>query len=609
MRHPGRPSGLAFSAIALAVVGLLVVSFVVFRRSHPAAGCGGNQLPLDVVAAPDMAGILRRTATDYTRTNPTVGGRCVTVSVQSLEASQASAALAKGWTGAVAVPRPDVWVPDSSSWAQLLELQLQAAHQADPMPADRPSLATSPLVIAMPQPMARALGWPQRPIGWSDLLTALQKPSGWSAFQHPEWGPFKLGKTNPTLSTSGLEGIIGTLTATLGAGGISEKVLAAHSQQMRELILGMERAPGEQVDTDANFLTNLQQADDGGQTLKYVSAVPLGEKQVLDYNLGNPGGDPAGVGDHAKPKVPLAAIYPKEGTLEADHPWLVLHEPWVDASKRGAAAGFLNYLLSPAIQAKLLAAGLRDPNGKAGSVATQANGLLANQPARIIPTPSPRVVGALLQGWTAASRRGNVLAVFDVSGSMAEPVPGTKATKMDLVRQAAAAATTLWAPEDNVGLWVFATKLDGAKPYHEVVPLGPVDTQLPGSTQTRRQLLASGVSQLQATHGDTALYDTTLAAFQFVKAHYVPDRINTVVILTDGVNDNPAGGISLPQLVQGLKAGEGGGQQIRVITIGYGPNVDPNALRQISQTTGGAYFSAADPRGIRGIFIQALSNF
>jgi len=610
----GRPSGLAASAIAVAVVALLTVSFMIFRQSHrtSAQGCGQGQgqVALSVVASPDAAGALRQVAQTYTRANHVVAGRCVSVSVQSLEASQAGAALAKGWTGTVAVPRPDVWVPDSSSWAQLIELQLQRAKQADPIPTSRPSIASSPLVIAMPQPMAQALGWPQRAIGWSDLLTALQNPAGWAAFRHPEWGAFKLGKTDPTLSTSGLEGVIGALTAELGAGPVTPAALTQHSEQLRELILGLERAPGEQADTDSNFLVNLQQADDSGGALKFVSAVPLGEKQVLDYNQGNPGGDPGTLGDHAKPKVPLAAVYPKEGTLEADHPWLVLHEPWVNSAKRSAASAFLNYLLSPTVQAKLQAAGLRDPDGKAGPVATEANGLIASQPTRVIPNPSPTVVGELLQGWNAASRRGNVLAVFDVSGSMKEPVPGTGTTKMGLVRQAAAAATSLWAPEDNVGLWAFSTKLPPTgKDFLEIVPLGPVDAQIPGTNQTRRQLLGAGVSRLQATTHDTALYETALAAFQQVKSHYVPNRINTVVLLTDGINDDPDNALTLAGLVSQLRAGETAGQRVRIITIGYGANADASALRQIAQATGGAYFSAADPRGIRSIFIQALSNF
>jgi Ca-activated chloride channel family protein len=595
----------------LAVVALLAVSFIVFRRSHPtSAGCAQNQLQLTVVAAPDIAGVLRQTALTYTNAHHTASGRCVSVSVQSLEAAQASSALVKGWTGAVAVPRPDVWVPDSSMWAQLAELQLKAAHRPDPIPVEQPSIATSPLVVAMPRPMAQAIGWPRRPIGWADLLGALQKEGGWAALGHPEWGAVKLGKTDPTQSTPGLEGVIGALTATLQAGALTPAVLNAHMDETRTLILGLERAPGEQADTATNFLVNLQQEDDSGAALKFVSAVPLGEKQVFDYNQGNPGGDPGTLGEHAKPKVPLVAVYPKEGTPEADHPWLVLNEPWVDSAKRSAASAFLGYLLSPTVQAKFQAAGLRDANGKAGSVATELNGLLSDQPARVIPNPSPAVVGGILQGWGQASRRGNVLAVFDVSGSMNEPVPGTGTTKMGLVRHAAAAATALWAPEDNVGIWAFSTKLppDG-KDYQEIVPLGPVDAVIPGTNKTRRQLLDEGVAKLQATTHDTALYETALAAFRLVQSHYVPGRINTVVLLTDGINDNPGNPLTLAQLLQQLKAGEKSGPQVRVITIGYGRDADVNALKAISQATGGAFFSAADPRGIEEIFLHALANF
>lgn len=609
--RPGRPSGLATSATVLAVVVLLAVSYVIFRRSHPAsAACNQNQLELTVVASPDIAGVLRQVALTYTNAHHQLSGRCVSVSVQSLEAAEASNALAKGWTGVVAVPRPDVWVPDSSIWAQLAELQLKSAHLSDPIPAERPSIATSPLVIAMPRPMAQAIGWPQRPIGWSDLLAALQKPTGWAALGHPEWGSVKLGKADPTQSTSGLEGVIGALTATLGGAQLTPALLQAHMDDVRTLILGLERAPGEQADTDTDFLISLQQADDSGDALKFVSAIPLGEKAVLDYNQGNPGGDPGTLGDHAKPKVPLAAVYPKEGTPEADHPWLVLDEPWVDNAKRSAASGFLSYLLSPAVQATFQAAGLRDPNGKAGSVATEASGLLASQPTRVIPNPPPTVVGGILQGWSQASRRGNVLAVFDVSGSMADPVPGTGTTKIGLVRQAAAAATALWAPEDNVGIWAFATKLtpDG-KDYQEIVPLGPVDALIPGTNQTRRQLLAEGVAKLQPTTHDTALYETALAAFQLVQSHYVPGRINTVVLLTDGINDDPGSTLTLAKLLQELRAGEKSGRQVRIITIAYGRDADVNALKAISQATNGAFFDAADPRGIEQIFLHALANF
>ena len=67
-------------------------------------------------------------------------------------------------------------------------------------------------------------------------------------------------------------------------------------------------------DTTLTFLSNLQQADDRGEGLTYISAATVEEKSVWDYNQGNPTGDPATLGDHPAPSVPLVAIYPKEGT-------------------------------------------------------------------------------------------------------------------------------------------------------------------------------------------------------------------------------------------------------------------------------------------------------
>src|SRR5260370_76192 len=66
----------------------------------------------------------------------------------------------------------------------------------------------TPLVIAMPAPMAQALGYPQKAIGWSDILSLAKDQTGWSSLGHPEFGPFKLGKTNPNFSTSGLNALI-----------------------------------------------------------------------------------------------------------------------------------------------------------------------------------------------------------------------------------------------------------------------------------------------------------------------------------------------------------------------------------------------------------------
>ena len=52
-------------------------------------------------------------------------------------------------------------------------------------------------------------------------------------------------------------------------------------------------------DTTLTFLANMAKADAAGKGLTYVSAVTVEEKSVLDYNQGNPTGDPAKAGTGA----------------------------------------------------------------------------------------------------------------------------------------------------------------------------------------------------------------------------------------------------------------------------------------------------------------------
>jgi Ca-activated chloride channel homolog len=608
-----RSTGRSIFLVALIMVVALVGGFGAYlfvNRSSDASACGSNTVALQVVADPDQAGLLRDAARDYATTKPVVGDRCVNVNVRSLDSPEATAALATGWTDQAAGPRPDVWVPAASTWASELQLQLQQARDADVVPAERPSVATSPLVIAMPKPMAQALGWPKRPLGWSDLSAALRNPAGWAAFGHPDWGPFKLGKTDPKLSEAGLGALLSA--GMVVAGGDHPPTPAELQQKAPELgsmILGVSRSPGDETDTTSTMLANLQRADQSGKALSYVSAVPLTEKSVWDYNQGNPIDSPSAGTDRPKPRVPLAAIYPKEGTLQADYPWLVLRAPWVDDAKREAASDFLLYLKSPAIQGRFQAAGFRSARGQPGAEISPDAGLIPDQPKRVLPAPPPLLLAATLKGWDQTKRIANLLAVYDVSGSMREVVPGTGGLrKIDLARRAAAASLRLFTTESDVGTWEFSTNLDGTRDYRQAVPIGPVGGKEPGGG-THLQVLQQRLEQLDATNGDTGLYDTALAAYQYVKRNYAPDRLNLVVLLTDGRNDDPGGGISLDQLLQQLRAQQKDDQKVRILSFAYGKDADVAALEQISKATGGQVFTSPNPADIERVFVTALANF
>jgi Ca-activated chloride channel homolog len=191
---------------------------------------------------------------------------------------------------------------------------------------------------------------------------------------------------------------------------------------------------------------------------------------------------------------------------------------------------------------------------------------------------------------------------------MKEKVPGSGGrTKIDIVKQAAGQALALFAPETNLGTWLFSTNLVGSKDWVESVPIGPTNARLPNG-KIRREVLAEALNRLQATNGDTGLYDTTLAAFRALQRSYAPQRINIVVLLTDGINDDPEGGITRTELLQRLKAEQRKDQPVRIITIAYGADADATSLRMISQATGGLAFVSRDPRDILKVFTDAITK-
>jgi Ca-activated chloride channel family protein len=317
---------------------------------------------------------------------------------------------------------------------------------------------------------------------------------------------------------------------------------------------------------------------------------------VWYYNQGNPTGDPTLAGKHARPKTPLVAIYPKEGTLVSDHPYVTLG----NSDKKAAAADFLKYLRSDKVQKRFQQDAFRSYDNKPSTLTTQANGLLPDQPKKMIAPPAPPVLDKVLKSWGALRKKSNVLFVVDVSGSMNEPVAGTGKSKMDLLKASLGKAMDGFIDVDRVGLWEFATKLQGALPYRELAPMAPLSN--PG----QRQRLKSQVAGLKAI-SDTGLYLTARDAFQQVKTHLEPGAINSVVLLTDGHEDNPSGGshINLDALLTKLDSASG----VRVFTVAFGQTADKGVLKQIAAKTDAASYDASDAAALGKVFAAVTSNF
>jgi Ca-activated chloride channel family protein len=572
----------------------------------PATADVGKCVAVDVVVSPEKYTLMVELAKAFNGAKDAkVAGQCIVARPRRVSSGSAAQLLVDGWPDPATngVP-PVVWSPAASAWGAIVN---QRAGRVVAPPA-RPFMVT-PLVLAMPKPMADALGYPANPVGFADIVKLAQDPQGWARYGHPEWGPFRLGKTNPTVSTSGLNFTLAEYYAATGKRrDLSLEDLAR--PDVGAFAAGVESSVVHYGDTTLTFLDNWYRADARGTALTYASAVAVEEKSILDYNAGNPDGilDPGEV--PKPPRVPLVAVYPAEGTLYSDNPFFVLDAPWVTDRQKQAAAVFQDFVLRPENQAKVLAAGFRpgNPSVPLGAPITTANGVDPAQPQSVLEVPAPAVLAKALETWGTQRKTARVLLVLDVSGSMGDPaVPNGSETKLDLAKRAVLASLAQFKDDDLVGLRIFSTGLsrDPAVKWLDLVPIGRIGSQ--------REGLRARIAGLVPVQG-TPLYDVAAASYTEMVDDYDPAKINAVVLLTDGRNDDGNrndDGAQLQGLVDELTVGAEGARTtpVRVFTIGYGKDADLGVLRQIAQASNAAAYDASNPSTIEQVFTAVISNF
>lgn len=610
MRRPSRLRALASVAVALTLAtGAMACSKGGGDDASGVNDPGDCKAVVDLASSPEKIDLVTELAKSFNQTKTKVGDTCVFVRPKSRSSGEAMQLLASGWDqGAEGAPAPVIWSPASSAWGAVLDQRL--AEQGKPAMAGQGSpFMNTPLVIAMPKPMAEALGWPGKALGWSDLIDLTTNPQGWAAFGHPEWGPFRLGKTNPNYSTSGLHAFIAQNYAAAG----KTKDLTAEDLDRPQVVdanTKVESAVVHYGDTTLTFLNNWYRADQRGNPFTYASAVAVEEKSVIDYNSGNPDGKLDPGEEPRKPKVPLVAIYPKEGTLFSDSPLFVLNASWVTDQQRQGAQAFQQFVQQADNQQKALRYNFRPSNPQVaiGDPIVSGNGVDPAQPQTLLQVPSPAVTSQLIDRWNQQRKAARVLLVIDVSGSMGDTADKEKGlTKLELAQQAAIDSLDQFKPEDQVGLRVFSTGLGTgqSQSYLDLVPIGPV--------AANREQLKTKIRDLRPTNG-TPLYDTALQSFTTMVDGYDPTRINAVVLLTDGKNED---GITrddrqqLDDTVRTLQSQSQGetAKPIRLFTIGYGADADLPTLKQLADAANGASYNASDPKTITKVFTAVVSNF
>jgi len=408
-------------------------------------------------------------------------------------------------------------------------------------PGDSESIATSPLTLAVPAELADRLAHGADTVPWPDAVAALA--TGDLVLHLP-------AEEARTAAPSTV-GVLGALTATVQQQPDARATLTRMLRGVR-----VDPAPADGTRPLART----------GLAADRAVAVP---EQAVVHRHGTPGA--------------AVAVVDLPGGTPFDYPFTTLRA----GAPHGSTAGrLLAALGSPQGQQALREEGFR---GRDGAVAV----------------PDPATAADLLAAFDAVRRDARLLAVVDVSGSMAAPVPGAGgSTRLDLALRAAAAGMELYPDTTEVGLWSFAEDPAGGPDHRELVPITPVAGAAPGG----RAALALAMAQLRAVpDGGTGLYDTALAAVRAVRAGWDPDRVNAVVLLTDGA-DTDAHGIGLDELLGTLRAEQASGRPVPVITIAYGDESGAEALAAISAATDGASYQTSDPGRILQVFLDAVGQ-
>ncbi|MDA0636831.1 substrate-binding domain-containing protein [Nonomuraea sp. MCN248] len=546
-------------AVALSVL-LGVAAFVIFNREHD---CSDGTLPLRVVASPDVQPALSKIAGTYTKALHSIDSKCVEVTVVKETSVKAASAVAAGKFAG------DVWVPDSSLVLSRLESAGGPAEAAVPQPAG--SIASSPVVLATARSSVAKLEGALTP-SWSTLVSAANAAD-------PD-GPGKKVRVvalDPQKSSAGL-------AALMAASGV-----AGETGQTKALVGALKRLSGQVAADSAALLASL--------TVKTGGKVPIGvssEQAIHTHNA-------------KKPETPAVALYPAEGTLSLDYPFTVLTK---DLATQKAAADFRQELSKDSALKVLRAQGFRDPDGKAGGALSEDKGFAPAAP-KALPAPDAKTVATVSQTWSRLNLGTRLLTLLDVSGTMALPVPGTNLTRMQAISKIATEGLALFPPDSEMGVWMFSTHLDGrGKDWKEVVPVGPLTESIDGAL--RKDVLARELSTVQAkATGDTGLNDTLKAAYTEMTRTYARDRINTLLILTDGAgNDDPDGGVGNAEILRFLEETYDPQRPVSILLIAFGPEAQAGKKQMdaVARATGGEAYIAKDPLQVRDFFLQGMER-
>ena len=425
--------------------------------------------------------------------------------------------------------------PDSSIWLAEIDRRWREDQGADvDLVGETTRYMISPVVIAMWKDVAVTLGYPQKELGWRDLLrVADENPSfKWS---HP--------------STSTASGLLATLAEFYAGAGLTRGLTeeAATAKATTDYVARLERTVKHYGEGE---LAVMQRIEEEGQS--FLDAFVVQEQMIVQHN--------------ARDNGQLVAIYPVEGTLWEDHPLALLEHPQRTDEERLAYQLLKEFVLSQGTQELVLRHGYRPtdlsiPLDHPDSPIRPDNGADPTKPYTTLQIPSPSVIAVVKNVWWYTKRHTNVYLVVDVSGSMeGRKLEDTRAALHAFLGQ-------IEGDLERVGLITFSSRVS------EVVPLVELGEGRDGLERAVDRLVAGG---------NTALLDGVDLALVKLVDLGDRERINALVVMTDGKENRSS--TALRTLTSKLPLAS---PPVVVFCIAYGRDADYGMLESISGASGG----------------------
>jgi hypothetical protein len=438
----------------------------------------------------------------------------------------------------------DVWVPDDGAWVGSAgSLGLAQA----PTAGAGTVLATSPFYMATDKATGARLQ--QAGGGWSSLAQLVEQRSD-----------VHLVVRDPASSGDGM----------VAAGSAAEAVWLAKDMDASALWLADAKKKTRTVTDDKPALP--AKAGEVGLVPEYALLPAMAASGGLTLLPGT---------DH---------------TAMLRYTWLPLGGALANPSRAAALERLRKKLTDPSIAPYLKAANLRMPDGKQGP-----GGTLPVPQAKPLGVLAPHHVDHVLATWYPADRRTNLLVVVDVSGSMAGHTKGSRATRIDLVRQGSRSLGALLPDDSRMGLWEFGSKLDGNRDYQPLLGIAPL-----GGSQ--RRALNHAIDGLAAQQTGTGLYDTVLAAYISARNAYRAGVPNQVLVFTDGRNESDDKSMTAAQLAAELKRAADPKRPILLSVVTFGTAADAKVVNDAVAPVSGYVDNLTSADEVAAVFIHVAAG-